>query len=123
MLVSKQSYGLPTFLRNDKYLICFALELKEEIFEALTYLRNKKRINQTNLKIFSDYISEAAVFFEITSNINICRDPKDNFLLSLSVDAQADYLLTNDPDLADLKQFGNTIICTLPDFINKYMEL
>lgn len=32
---------------------------------------------------------------------NLCRDPKDNFLLSIAKDGNANYLLTGDNDLLD----------------------
>ena len=48
---------------------------------------------------------------------NWCRDVKDNYLLALSKDADADYLITGDKDLLVLKQFENTLIVTLPQFL------
>jgi len=37
-------------------------------------------------------------------------------LLSLSVDGKADFLLTGDKDLLDLKKIGETTIITISDF-------
>lgn len=34
----------------------------------------------------------------LVSTVTICRDPKDNYLLALAKDAQADYLITGDKD-------------------------
>ena len=48
-----------------------------------------------------------------------CRDPKDNFLLSLAVDSKADYLLTGDNDLLEIGQIGKTKIQTITEFIEK----
>ena len=47
----------------------------------------------------------------------ICRDVKDNYLLALSKDANADYLITGDKDLLSLQKFENTLIVTLSQFI------
>jgi len=49
--------------------------------------------------------------------IAICRDPKDNFLLALARDAKADFLITRDKDLLDPEQFENSLIVTLPQFL------
>ncbi|MEO6455742.1 MAG: putative toxin-antitoxin system toxin component, PIN family [Ginsengibacter sp.] len=122
LIVSKQSIGLPSLLRNEKYRICFSKELKEEVFKALTYTRNAKRMNELNFKLFSDFINDVAWYFDITSSVSVCRDEKDNFLLALSRDANADYLITNDDDLLHIKQFKQTIICTLPDFLKNYFN-
>ncbi len=58
----------------------------------------------------------------LISTISICRDPKDNYLLALAKDADADYLITGDKDLLILVRFEKTIICTLPDFIKTYLK-
>jgi len=55
----------------------------------------------------------------VVSAIEVCRDPKDNFLLSLAIDGKADYLLTGDKDLLELKQIQQTKIQTLTDFLQK----
>ena len=56
---------------------------------------------------------------QVESIVSICRDPKDNFLLALAKDGKADYLLTGDKDLLDLKNFGKTKIKTITAFVDK----
>ncbi|MFN3803082.1 putative toxin-antitoxin system toxin component, PIN family [Belliella pelovolcani] len=53
------------------------------------------------------------------SKINECRDPKDNFLLSLSVDGKADFLVTGDSDLLVLGKIEKTKIVSWAEFISK----
>ncbi len=53
---------------------------------------------------------------DVQSIVTICRDPKDNFLLALAKDSKADYLLTGDNDLLDIKNFGKTKIITINNF-------
>ena len=43
---------------------------------------------------------------EIKTLVRLSRDAKDNFLLSMSIDCGADYLVTGDPDLLVLEEFG-----------------
>ena len=52
------------------------------------------------------------------TEISQCRDPKDNFLLSLAIDGKADFLLTGDKDLLVLKKIGNTEIKTISEFFD-----
>lgn len=54
---------------------------------------------------------------ELKANLVGSRDSKDNFLLSLSLDSNADYLITGDMDLLVLKKSGSTQIITLRDFL------
>ena len=58
-------------------------------------------------------------FINVTSAVNICRDPKDNFLLSLSKDGKASHLITGDKDLLDLKKIGRTQIVTLKKYLSE----
>ena len=53
------------------------------------------------------------IFVEVNSNVKICRDPKDDFLLSLALDSKAEYLITGDKDLLELEKVGTTKIITL----------
>jgi len=64
-------------------------------------------------------IDEVAEFVNVTSEITKCRDPKDNFLLSLAVDGKADYLLTGDKDLLVIKKIGNSEIKTISEFFDE----
>ena len=61
-------------------------------------------------------IERYADYVIVTSNVNICRDAKDNFLLSLAKDSKADFLITGDKDLLVLKQFEGVQIVTIAEF-------
>lgn len=56
----------------------------------------------------------------VKSKVNVCRDSKDNFLLSLSQDSKADFLITGDKDLLVLEKFKSTRVLTISDFMNEY---
>ncbi len=46
----------------------------------------------------------------VDSEVGVCRDPKDNFLLALAKDGGADYLITGDNDLLDVSTFEGASI-------------
>ncbi|MEO5945994.1 MAG: putative toxin-antitoxin system toxin component, PIN family [Chitinophagaceae bacterium] len=71
---------------------------------------------------FWNFYNLSVAKIQVVSTVSVCRDPNDNFLLALDKDAKADYLITGDKDLLDLHTFENTIICTLTDFIDKYLN-
>jgi predicted nucleic acid-binding protein len=60
-----------------------------------------------------DYIE----LVKVKSKVDICRDLNDNFLLALSKDGKANFLITGDQDLLDLKEFGETKIVSLTNFL------
>ncbi|MBU1820688.1 MAG: putative toxin-antitoxin system toxin component, PIN family, partial [Bacteroidetes bacterium] len=59
----------------------------------------------------------AAEFIVVTSSVDICRDPKDNFLLALAKDGNATHLITGDKDLLVLKTMGETQILTIAEYL------
>jgi putative PIN family toxin of toxin-antitoxin system len=78
-----------------------------EIEEALEFLKSfLKRAELTDIK----------------TTITICRDPKDNFFLALSKDAGVGFLITGGKYLLEIKNFENTTICTLSDFIKNHFN-
>ena len=62
-------------------------------------------------------IQPEAEFVSVTSNVSLCRDPKDNFLLALAVDAQATHLLTGDQDLLVLEKINDTQILSIASYL------
>ena len=63
-------------------------------------------------------IKNEGEFIIVKSDINICRDPKDNFLLSLAKDGKATHLITGDKNLLDIKVFEKTKIMTITSFLS-----
>lgn len=53
----------------------------------------------------------------ITTNVELSRDAKDNYLLALAIDAEADYLVTGDDDLRVLERIGKTKIVRMGEFV------
>ena len=57
-----------------------------------------------------------AIFIEVNYIVDACRDKKDNYLLALAKESNADFLITGDNDLLIMKQFENTKIITITDY-------
>lgn len=75
---------------------------------------------QEDTESLIETIQEYGEFFKVTSDVKACRDSKDNFLLSLSKDSKADFLITGDNDLLEMKSFESTKILTLSEFIDSH---
>ncbi len=116
-LITKQKSQLTEVLYHSNIEIYSSEELKSEIFETIKDPSLSKYINPSTLKEFIECFPDAVLTIKIKSKVEICRDAKDNFLLALSKDAKADFLITGDKDLLILKKYGKTIILKLSDFI------
>ena len=117
-LITNDFNKLDHFLNSDKYLVVFSDELFDEFLEVVHREKFVRYFNDLNIKILVEIINEKALFVKVFSIVNVCRDVKDNFLLSLAIDGDVDYLITGDNDLLILKHYQKTSILTINDFIS-----
>jgi uncharacterized protein len=117
-LISSKFEKLDELLINQKSKLLFSQELLEEFVAVAKCPKLRKYISKDELEDLLETIHEVAEFVNVTSKVSKCRDPKDNFLLSLAVDGKADYLLTGDKDLLVLKKIGKTEIRTISEFFD-----
>lgn len=61
-------------------------------------------------------LDESSEVVELKTKTNLCRDPKDNYLVSLAIDSEANFLVTGDNDLIDLYKIGETRVIIYSDF-------
>ena len=92
-------------------------ELESEIKKVLNEKRIQKYIDAEIKNEFWFYYFESVIYCKIKSSVILSRDIKDNYLLALAKDAKADFLITGDKDLLVLKQFENTCIINLTQFL------
>ena len=116
-LISHSYSKLDKVLKAGSARLIFSTELLEEFIEVAARPKFKKIFSSADIASLLSDIHLYADFVEVTSAVNICRDDKDNFLLALSQDGNADFLLTGDEDLLTLKKFGKTRIMTLSDYL------
>jgi len=97
--------------------LIFSAELLDEFLAVANRPKFRKYLAKADIENVLDTINEYAEFIMVRSKIEICRDIKDNFLLSLSVDSNADFLITGDRDLLDIKKIDGTEIVTISMFL------
>jgi uncharacterized protein len=118
-LISKDLSKLDELIFKKKALLVFSKELLDEFLEVTKRPKFRRFFSKTDVENVLETIDEYADFVIVKSKITICRDPKDNFLLSLSKDGKADFLLTGDKDLLDIGVFEKTSIETISDFLSR----
>ena len=117
-LITNDFKKLDQFLDPDKYQIVFSEELFNEFLEVVHREKFNRYFNNLNIKYLIEIINDKVLFVNVFSVVDVCRDVKDNFLLSLAIDGEVDYLITGDNDLLSLKHFEKTSILTINDFIS-----
>ena len=101
----------------ERLQIIFSDELFNEFLDVARRPKFKKYFDEKSVQLLIQNISEKLEFIEVASAITICRDLKDNFILALSIDGNADYIVTGDKDLLSLNGFKGKKIVTINEFI------
>jgi putative PIN family toxin of toxin-antitoxin system len=115
-LISNRLIKIDLLLEQGKIRLLFSEESLQEFIEVATRPKFKKYFSEEDIRALLDLFDYFGEVVEVNSSVEICRDPKDNFLLALAKDSQADYLITGDNDLLEIKQFESTQIITFSDF-------
>jgi uncharacterized protein len=118
-LISKRQKELDIILESGAVTLIFSQELLEEFLEVSERPKFKRFFKKSNIKTLLTQIETFGELIRVESKINECRDPKDNFLLSLSVDGKADFLVTGDSDLLVLGKLEKTKIVSWAEFISQ----
>ena len=116
-LLTKDLSRFDSLIADNEITLIFSQELADEIIEVTQRSKFRRYFELDDVESLMLKIRARAIFIKVTSKINSCRDPKDNFLLSLSLDGNASYLLTGDKDLLMLKEFGKTKILTITEYL------
>ncbi len=121
-LISKRLKKIDILFKQDNITLIFSQELLDEFTEVARRPKFKKYFSVTDIENLLSLFDTFGEFTEVVSMVDICVDKKDNFLLSLSKDSKANFLITGDEHLLIIKQFEDTQILTYTEFELKISE-
>ncbi|WP_079735223.1 putative toxin-antitoxin system toxin component, PIN family [Salegentibacter salegens] len=116
-LISKNHMEIDQLIKTEKVVLIFSNELLEEFIEVVKRPKFKKFFAKKDVEKLLNMFDQFADLINITSKSKICRDEKDDFLLNLAIDGNADYLVTGDKDLLILKKVNKTKILTYSELL------
>jgi putative PIN family toxin of toxin-antitoxin system len=117
-LIKKNDSRLNAVLFNYDIELIISAPLITELTNTIFKDKFRKYFSIEAATLFIDRLQERAISVAVVSPIKEwCRDIKDNYLLALSKDSKADYLITGDKDLLSLMRFEHTTILTLEQFL------
>jgi uncharacterized protein len=115
-LLSKDLTKIDSIIANREIELIISQALIDEIIEVTQRPKFKKYFDLDDVELLVKLLIDKATFIYTESIVDVCRDPKDNFLLGLAKDANATHLLTGDKDLLELKKFEKTKIIRISDY-------
>lgn len=121
-LLSGGLEAIEILLEEERIEIIVSHELIKEIEDVTARPKFAKVINPHKTRAIKQFIKNYATYVTSSSNINVSRDPKDDFLLALAIDSSADFIITGDKDLLVLNPFKKTQIVSYQQFIVLMLE-
>ena len=117
LLIGKRSVELRKMLVSPLFTIIVSKTLIEEIREVANRPKFSRYFNLNEVEAFLEFLRGISDTFEVNEIPSRCRDPKDDYLLELAMASEAEFLLTGDDDLLEMKQVGFCRILTVRDFL------
>lgn len=111
-LIGKSFDDLEDILIRNEFTVLYSKELIEEVFEVINRPKFIRYFSTGARRIIKAVFEDFGEEIKIKSEVNACRDEKDNFLLELCLDGRADLLITSDKDLLVLNRFNDAEIIT-----------
>ncbi len=118
-LIGKELANLRQLIVDRTIQVVLCEQIIEEINLVTQRPKLQKYFSATKVQELLELLKIIGLWIEVTSEVSICRDAKDNYLLALAKDSQADFLITGDGDLLTLVNFEGTEISTYKDFLGK----
>ena len=88
------------------------------VSEVERVLARKFQWEQRRVRRICQPLWEGARLVRPATEVSVCRDPKDNHLLALALDGEAQYLITGDNDLLVLSPFCDIHVVTPARFLD-----
>jgi hypothetical protein len=122
-LIGYQLSGLTELLTSQKIELVLSEQLRTEIIAVAHRKKLQKYFSEQKVKELLKLMDFIGTDYEVLNYPNVCRDPKDDFLLGLIEVSQADFLVTGDQDLLELNPFEGTEIIEPNQLFEKISEI
>ncbi|WP_420577977.1 putative toxin-antitoxin system toxin component, PIN family [Ekhidna sp.] len=109
-LIGHQLGELTELLTSQRIEIILSEQLRTELTEVTRRKKFQKYFSKEKVAELLKLMNFIGTDYEIIEYPNICRDPKDNFLLGLIRASKPNFLVTGDQDLLELNPFEGTEI-------------
>ena len=107
---------------NQNFELATSIEILKEVSRVLQYPRIRERFQpkeETLKRFFHLIFRKAIVTKDMYTTDRITDDPSDNKFLACAMEAQADFILSRDPHLRNLKQYQGIKIIDVTTFLEQ----
>ena len=116
-LIGKHLQKFLDYWERDYFRIIYSRETFRELAEVLNRKKFKKYIASETRQIFLKSLQKISIEVLPNESIKASRDIKDNMFLECAVSGHADYIVSGDIHLLELKQFQGIKILSFAEFL------
>jgi len=98
------------------------LFISEDILNEITEVINRPKFKADKQET-ENYLSEikrVSKIIDISEHINLSRDKKDNMYIDCAIAADADFIVSGDIHLLELKEYGKIKIVKAKEYLDKF---
>jgi len=105
--------------KNNEFNLITSSQLMDEFIEVIErpHIKHKYKLTDEEIKDFIEYIYREATIVLGMYEVKGSEDPKDNMFLACALEGKADYLITGDPHLGNLKYYHGIQIVNVGQFL------
>jgi putative PIN family toxin of toxin-antitoxin system len=118
-LIGKSFYELYDLMKNRKIEVLSSKTQIEEFLKVTQRDKFRRYFNFDEIEYLLHFFERNTVLVDTKKKVHICKDKKDNYILEIALNGNADCIITGDNDLLELNPFENIEILIYKDFIEK----
>lgn len=115
-LIGKKLKGLKDNIVNSSVMLIFSEQNILELELVANREKFRRYFQKQDIIDLIEFIRIVGKVYKINDTVEICRDPKDDFLLALAKKSKSDFLVSGDNDLLELNTYQKTRIITIDEF-------
>ncbi|MBT7991505.1 MAG: putative toxin-antitoxin system toxin component, PIN family [Anaerolineae bacterium] len=108
-------------LKDKRFTLIYSTDILVEIIDVLgrDKFRSKYHISPDDIAALIDLIRLRGELVIPSQKQTVCRDPKDDIFLEAALEGEAEYIVSGDFDLLDMKSFENISMLRVAEFLAK----
>lgn len=122
-MIGKRLEFIRLYLEDKRIENVMSLELLREVTSVALRPKFRRYFSEQEVHDMEAWLLHHSYFSELGEIPTRCRDPKDDYLLELAIQAKAIYLVSGDDDLLSIGEIEGCRIMTFTQFINELSRL
>jgi len=110
--------ALGAAVESERVVLVTSPQLIDEFLDVVSRPSKQSLLDPADAAEVANLLRRATVVVP-QSDVTVCRDPNDDFLLALATAGQADVLVTRDEDLLTLRSYGQTEVIHIAEFFHR----